>query len=123
MDGAWQFPQGGVDEGETHEQAIVRELREEIGVAPRDFELLEKRGPYRYLYAKGRNKRGFHGAEQHYFLAQFIGEPARITMKTKKPEFQDHRWIQPPAFRLQWLPEMKREVYRRVFADFFKVAL
>ena len=59
--GAWQFPQGGVDEGETLEQAMVREVWEEIGVKAWDFTLVERRGPYRYVFGKGRTKRGFHG--------------------------------------------------------------
>ena len=31
---AWQFPQGGIGEGESPEQAMYRELKEEVGLAP-----------------------------------------------------------------------------------------
>src|SRR4051812_23489763 len=85
MDGAWQFPQGGIDEGESREEALARELSEEIGIAAEDFTILGHRGPYRYLFAGGRQKRGFHGNEQHYFLIEFTGSPLRINLATKKP--------------------------------------
>src|SRR3954465_13812895 len=65
---AWQFPQGGIDEGESAEQALVREVWEEIGLAATSFRILEKKGPYHYLYGNGRIKRGHHGKEQIYFL-------------------------------------------------------
>lgn len=42
---AWQFPQGGIDPGESPEVAIRRELWEEIGVQPEDYRIQEKRGP------------------------------------------------------------------------------
>ena len=61
IEGAWQFPQGGVDEGESLEQALKRELWEEIGVIPEDYRIVETRGPYRYLFGDGRRKRGFPG--------------------------------------------------------------
>ncbi len=120
MDGAWQFPQGGIDDGETHEEALARELNEEISVQKEDFVVVESRGPYRYLFSGG-EKRGFHGNEQHYFLVDYTGGPTRINLSTKKPEFQNHRWIDPKSFRVHWLPEMKREVYRAVFRDFFSL--
>lgn len=121
--GAWQFPQGGVDEGETLEQAMAREVAEEIGVKAGDFSIVERRGPYRYLFGKGRTKRGFHGKVQHYFLCDFTGEDAAIDVATEHPEFRAFRWIRPENFEAGWLPEMKKEVYAAVFADFFGVKM
>lgn len=123
MENAWQFPQGGVDEGESLEEALRRELWEEIGVVPEDYRIVESRGPYRYLFGEGRRKKGFHGKEQHYFLCDFTGEDSRIQIETEHPEFRAWKWIQPEDFRTEWLPEMKLEVYRAVFRDFFKISL
>lgn len=121
--GAWQFPQGGVDEGESHEEAIKRELWEEIGVLPQDYRALEKRGPYYYLFPPGTTKRGHQGKMQWYFLCDFHASDDRINVATEHPEFRAWRWIAPADFSLAWLPGMKREVYRQVFADFFRIGL
>jgi putative (di)nucleoside polyphosphate hydrolase len=123
MPGAWQFPQGGVDAGETREEALGRELCEEIGLVPDDFEIVEQRGPYRYLFGSGQTKKGYHGKEQHYFLADFTSPDCRINVATSHPEFQGYRWIRPADFQMAWLPEMKQEVYRAVFKDFFGVKI
>jgi putative (di)nucleoside polyphosphate hydrolase len=121
--GAWQFPQGGIDAGETPEEALVRELWEEIGLPAEHFGIVERRGPYRYDYGNGRIKKGYHGKEQLYFLCDFRGDDRDIRVETENPEFQAFRWIAPRDFRLRWLPEMKRAVYQAVFADFFGVEI
>ena len=123
VDGAWQFPQGGIDGGETAEEALVREVWEETGVKAKDFSIVERRGPYRYEYGAGRLKRGHHGKEQIYFLCDFTGDGERIDVRTEHPEFQAFRWIGPAQFEVGWLPAMKRAVYAAVFADFFGVKM
>ena len=37
---SWQFPQGGIKPGETPEQAMFRELMEEIGLLPQHVQIL-----------------------------------------------------------------------------------
>lgn len=121
--GAWQFPQGGVDKGESLEEALRRELIEEISLQPHFYEVIEHRGPYRYLYGGGKTKKGFEGKDQHYFLARFMGPDCALDIQTAHPEFRALRWLRPEGFEIGWLPEMKREVYRAVWSDFFGLEL
>ena len=120
--GAWQFPQGGIDPGETPEEALRREVWEEISV--RDgYRIADRKGPYRYLYPNGSTKRGYHGKEQEYFLLDYTGDPGAIDLATKHPEFRQSRWISPGDFDIKWLPKMKQAVYRAVLDDFFGVKI
>jgi len=126
--GAWQFPQGGVDSGESVEKALFREVREEIGLEKHHYEVLERREGYRYLYphdvrAKKMRKHGNHGQEQTYFLCKLKPEAHAINVDQTPREFSAYRWIQPDEFDLDWLPAFKHEVYRAVLLDFFGVRL
>lgn len=126
--GAWQFPQGGVDAGETPEQALFREVREEIGLEPRHYEVVAQRGGYRYLYpveirGKKLRKHGSHGQEQTYFLCRLHSDSPPVNVHQRAREFSAFRWIEPGEFDLDWLPDFKREVYREVMWDFFEVEL
>jgi len=123
VEGAWQFPQGGIKKSETAREALVRELEEEISLLPAHYRILESKWPYRYLFPPGRSKEGFDGQEQIYFLIEFTGADSNINVTTDDPEFVKFRWIEPKEFRIDWVPRFKREVYRKVFLDFFGIVL
>lgn len=126
--GAWQFPQGGVDAGESLINALYREVREEIGLLPQHYDVAGQRDGYRYLYPedvrlKKLKRHGNHGQEQTYFLCHLNPGAPPINVNQKPREFQAYRWILPDEFDLDWLPNFKREVYRQVIRDFFGITV
>jgi putative (di)nucleoside polyphosphate hydrolase len=126
--GAWQFPQGGVEVGESLEQALFREVLEEVGLSACHYDVVNQRDGYRYLYpeeARGKKlrKHGNHGQEQTYFLCELKSGAPEVNVKQKPAEFSAYRWILPEEFELDWLPTFKRDVYREVMRDFFRIDL
>lgn len=127
--GAWQFPQGGVDEGEERGEAILREIEEEIGLKPDHYGIEKSQGGYRYDYptevqmSKPPHKAGFIGQEQTYFLCRVKAEAPEVNLMQEPREFSQAKWIDPSEFQLAWLPGFKRETYRAVIRDFFGVEL
>ena len=95
----WQFPQGGVRHGEAPEQAVYRELQEEIGLTQADVALLGStadwlryRLPTRYVR---RNQQPLCiGQKQRWFLFRMANEEARFDFtQTPEPEFDRWRWV------------------------------
>jgi putative (di)nucleoside polyphosphate hydrolase len=123
--GCWSFPQGGVDDGETRREALVRELYEEVGLRARDVEILRSRSPYAYLYPPGRLKKGIYSGQiQTYFLCRLRrNQPDPKRGNPRRPEFLRLRWLAPATFDLGLIPVVKREVTRQVLHDFFQVKL
>lgn len=123
----WQFPQGGMREGESLEQAVLRELNEEIGLEPADVELLghtarwlRYRLPARYVR---RNQQPLCiGQKQRWFLLRLRREPVKFDFRrTDEPEFDEWRWS---GF---WDPVrdviyFKRGVYRRALLELAPIA-
>jgi len=127
--GAWQFPQGGVDEGEEHDAAILREVEEEIGLKPEHYVVEKSQGGYRYEYPMSvkkmisPRKARFVGQEQRYYFCRVHADAPEVNLMQEPREFGEARWIEPKDFELGWLPEFKRETYRAVMRDFFEVLL
>lgn len=117
---SWQFPQGGARDQESDIEALQREVLEEIALQPENYRVLLHHGPYRYVFRSGCRKEGCDGQEQIYFQAEWLGGGE---IAVDKKEFRDFQWIKPETFRMEWVPPIKRDVYRKVFRDFFRIEL
>ena len=119
---AWQFPQGGIHEGESAEQALYRELEEEVGLREADVEVLAStRGWLRYRLPRRYLRKGQKplciGQKQRWFLLRLISSDDAVCLdQNAKPEFDHWRWVS------YWYPlgqvvYFKREVYRRALRE------
>jgi len=95
--GSWQFPQGGIEEEETAEQAAWRELREETSLAAvKHIATLACPARYRFpeKLQKELQKKGITNAGQdmYWSLFYFAGEDSAINLQTGEPEFRRFRW-------------------------------
>jgi putative (di)nucleoside polyphosphate hydrolase len=117
--GSWQFPQGGARSEESDVEALQREVMEEVSLPPESYRVVLHHGPYRYVFRSGCRKEGCDGQEQTYFQAEWLGGEIAVDKK----EFRNFQWIKPETFRIEWVPPIKRDVYRRVFRDFFQIEL
>ncbi len=119
---SWQFPQGGIKHGESPEQAMFRELHEEVGLLPEHVRIVARtRDWLRYEVPDHfirRDARGhYKGQKQIWFLLQLMGRDSDMNLRaTSHPEFDAWRWHD------YWVPldvviEFKREVYQMALTE------
>ncbi len=119
---AWQFPQGGLDEGESPKQAMYRELYEEVGLEPEDVRILKQTDDwYRYKlpekYIRQGSKPLCIGQKQKWFLLKLVGDENKIRFDCgKKPEFDHWRWVN-YWYPLRSVIDFKREVYHQALQN------
>ncbi|HEY9033870.1 MAG TPA: RNA pyrophosphohydrolase [Pseudomonadales bacterium] len=119
---AWQFPQGGMRRNESAEQAMYRELNEEIGLAPADVKIVAcTRGWLRYRLPGRMLRHGQEplciGQKQRWFLLHYPGDDAAIRLDLhNKPEFDHWQWVS-YWYPLDQVVSFKRDVYRRALKE------
>src|SRR5216684_4093299 len=112
----WQFPQGGIKHNETAEQALYRELYEEIGLKPGQVEVIGRtRDWLRYeipkQYLRTPQQHCFKGQKQIWFLLRLVGQETDVRLDTSEaPEFDEWRWVDYWS-PLECIVDFKREVY------------
>jgi putative (di)nucleoside polyphosphate hydrolase len=129
---AWQFPQGGIQHGETPVQAMYRELEEEIGLQQAHVRVLGRTREWlrydvperwsRYREAAGMGEAAgprnpYRGQKQIWFLLRMTGRDCDVRLRASgHPEFDAWRWND------YWVPldaviDFKREVYRQALIE------
>lgn len=119
---SWQFPQGGIKHGETPEQAMYRELHEEVGltmdhvrILARTRDWLRYEVPDRFIRREARGH--YRGQKQIWFLLQLTGRDSDMNLRaTDHPEFDAWRWHE------YWIPldvviDFKRDVYQLALTE------
>lgn len=119
---AWQMPQGGIDSGETEEEAAFRELAEETGVSEEHVTLIA-RAKEEYIYdlpeeLMGKLWKGkWRGQRQMWFLMRFIGEDSDVNIATEHAEFAAWKWVKPEELPGLIVP-FKKRIYEGLIREF-----
>lgn len=118
----WQFPQGGIDAGETPEQAMYRELHEEIGLFPEHISVVGQTKDWLYYevptrFIKRESRGHYKGQKQIWFLLRLQAHDQVLNLRaTDHPEFDAWKWNN------YWVPlehviDFKRKVYEQALLE------
>ena len=122
--GFWQMPQGGIDDNEKPEEAVWREMMEEIGT--NNAKLIKKSDKWiNYKIPKATLKtlpwgKKYIGQTQKWFVFEFTGKDSDINVGTENPEFSEWKWAKIESIVDNIVP-FKREVYAKILKEFKSV--
>jgi putative (di)nucleoside polyphosphate hydrolase len=125
---AWQFPQGGIQDDETAENAMYRELREEIGLHPQDVKILGTTRRWLRYRLPARLVRHYSqplcvGQKQKWFLLRLVNNEAQFDLGvTDTPEFDSWAWVS-YWYPLSQVVAFKRRVYNLAMKEFARIVL
>ncbi len=120
---AWQFPQGGIQWGETPMDALYREMQEELGLAPKDVKIIAESAHW-FSYDLPLHFRRYDlkplciGQKQRWFLLELIAPDGHVRLDSViTPEFDAWQWVD------YWYPltriiAFKRQVYQQALTEF-----
>ena len=119
--GYWQMPQGGIDKDEIPEEAVWREMMEEIGTNKvkllyTSSQWLNYDIPQNTLNTLPWGKI-YVGQTQKWFVFRFTGEDKDINVRTENPEFSEWKWTKYETLVNNIVP-FKREIYKKVIEEF-----
>lgn len=119
---SWQFPQGGIKRDETPEQALYRELHEEVGLKPEHVEIIgSTRGWLRYRLPKRfirfNSKPVCIGQKQRWFILRLLADDETVRLDMgEKPEFEEWCWVD-YWYPLKEIVFFKRQVYKKALQE------
>jgi len=119
--GFWQMPQGGIDENENPEEAVRREMMEEIGTNKAELikvssQWINYNIPLETLKTLPWGNK-YIGQSQKWFAFKFTGQDSDINVDTKNPEFSEWKWAKMDSIIDNIVP-FKRDVYSKILEEF-----
>ena len=121
---AWQFPQGGIDEGENPEESLYRELHEETGLIKDKVNIIavsKKWLVYHIPHVYQRSNKKYDGAMQKWFLLELAGTNEDINLNAvNEAEFDAWKWAD-KSTAINSVIRFKKAVYASIFSEFADV--
>ena len=116
----WQMPQGGIDTGEKEDDAMKRELKEEIGTNNVNI-LMKSEDWFQYDLPQELMKSiwngKYNGRRQKWYACEIVDDDNKINLNYHKPEFSEWKWIE-PRLAIDLVIPFKKSMYEKILDTF-----